>query len=360
MQLDEESPYVFRINLDTPDLKNSTNEHIVAVVVTISTGESYDSMFSDIPQIAPDGVVAVYKMNPQFLPFVHQQLLGTLETVPKQHQHVFEELFDNILSIDSNCVVFNWECCTGCSSDGFEYYQETVRLMKTLLENKFIVMCSDFSVLALNHSWDPELLGPNPLIIVGEIENNFEISFQSDVLLNCPSVQLQKLADLCDDGSDVHLRASGGTTVFTVDQHIIETTNAYEFSLLTIATTFDGISARRFSIEQTKKKGISLKHRPHRLELGDLKGFVGHCMFKFPSGGILLLSTGHWIELLKLNASEENVLRVASSLYSPQLVDSWRNALSLAVTPSHKTEMLSSYCAQIIQNSTPGNYVNSC
>jgi hypothetical protein len=40
-------------------------------------------------------------------------------------------------------------------------------------------------------------------------------------------------------------------------------------------------------------------------KIGDLKGACGHCLLTYPSGGKLLTSSGHWIELVKLDVNAD-------------------------------------------------------
>ena len=40
-------------------------------------------------------------------------------------------------------------------------------------------------------------------------------------------------------------------------------------------------------------------------EIGTYKGSAGHTMLVYPSGGKILTSMGHWIELMKLDTTKE-------------------------------------------------------
>lgn len=48
------------------------------------------------------------------------------------------------------------------------------------------------------------------------------------------------------------------------------------------------------------------------------KGTVGHALLKYKTGGILLLSAGHWIELSNLNVEINNLEEVAMKNYGSQ------------------------------------------
>merc|ERR1719222_36181 len=99
-------------------------------------------------------------------------------------------------------VVFNWECCGGCSSRGFANGVSAIPLISYLLKEKsFMVMCSDFSLKALIKEWDERLLGANPLMDVGNFSSKVTLRFDSDNLKLCESsAQLQILGELCEEG----------------------------------------------------------------------------------------------------------------------------------------------------------------
>ena len=53
--------------------------------------------------------------------------------------------------------------------------------------------------------------------------------------------------------------------------------------------------------------------------IGDHTGLAGHCLLTYPSGGKLLTSCGHWIELVKLDITNEDIIfRVAEEEYGKE------------------------------------------
>jgi len=46
-------------------------------------------------------------------------------------------------------------------------------------------------------------------------------------------------------------------------------------------------------------------------EVDGKKGTIGHVMVTYKSGGIMILSAGHWVELSRLDVNFENLERVA-------------------------------------------------
>merc|ERR1712086_805144 len=102
-------------------------------------------------------------------------------------------------AVQADSVVFNWECCSGCSDMGFQ--DESVSpivtpLVKRLLDRGHMVMFSDFSLKALIHDWREDLLGPHPFVKVRTLGQSFRLGFDPAALSACPSAQLQKLGEL--------------------------------------------------------------------------------------------------------------------------------------------------------------------
>lgn len=75
------------------------------------------------------------------------------------------------------------------------------------------------------------------------------------------------------------------TILFSVNKANIDETK-YKLDILTINTT----NIPKFD-EQV-------------LNIDDHKGSAGHVLITYPSGGMILTSMGHWIELMKIDTSE--------------------------------------------------------
>lgn len=72
-----------------------------------------------------------------------------------------------IKQVDPDCVVFNWECSSGYSSQAFgEGSSNVFGLAKMMVDRGHMVMFSDFSLKALIAQWDQKLMGPNPFVKV--------------------------------------------------------------------------------------------------------------------------------------------------------------------------------------------------
>lgn len=153
-------------------------------------------------------------------------------------------------------------------------------------------MFSDFSLKALVHEWKEKYeLGPNPFVKTGEFSNIFEIRFNSSQLKECPSAQLQIIGDMAEGGK-CNIHAAGGTIVYCVDNNKIKH-DVYKTEILTIVPTIKPPSENLIS------------------QIGEHRGCAGHVLLRYPLGGMILTSMGHWVELMKIDTSEKKLFEVA-------------------------------------------------
>lgn len=160
-----------------------------------------------------------------------------------------------------------------------------------MIDRGHMCMFSDFSLKALIAQWDSKVFGPNPFAKVSEYGGNFTIEFEAQKLKDCPSAQLQIIGDMAAEGH-CNVQAMGGTIVYGVDAKKADT-DMYKMQILTIVT--------------------SLKTEPkYECEINGKKGTAGHVLLTYKSGGHLLTSMGHWIELMKIDTSEKVLFEVAA------------------------------------------------
>lgn len=76
----------------------------------------------------------------------------------------------------------------------------------------------------------------------------------------------------------------GGTIQYCVDSSKINHKH-YNLQVLTVVS----------NIKPPKKQYIS--------KVGQFEGSAGHVLLKYPTGGMILTSMGHWIELMKIDTS---------------------------------------------------------
>lgn len=151
-------------------------------------------------------------------------------------------------------------------------------------------MFSDFSLKALIKDWDNHLLGPNPFKKIGETSSEFELCFKSEDLRDCPSAQLQIVGEMADKGK-CHVEAMGGTILYSVDSHVKH--EGYDLKVLTVASN------------------VKVKEEHMKCKVGEHVGAAGHVLLSFKSGGHLLTSMGHWVELMKIDTSEKKLFEIA-------------------------------------------------
>ena len=90
------------------------------------------------------------------------------------------------------------------------------------------------------------------------------------------------------------------TIVYPVNQKR-KTTDAYDLKVLTIASSID-----------VKDKNLEYK-------IGEKKGAAGHVLLKYKSGGHLLTSMTHWVELMRIDTSEKKLFELAREEYGEEM-----------------------------------------
>merc|ERR1711972_237141 len=152
----------------------------------------------------------------------------------------------------------------------------------------------------------------------------------------CPSAQLQRAGELCESASAT-VKALGGTIAYTVDAGVPASTNAYSLEVLTVATEMPGVSTASLPQERICRAG-------------DRQGAAGHVLLKYPSGGLLLVSAGHWIELVQLDGvTEERLLQTAAAQYGGSYAASWSAQMVSAPSAEMRSQMCQAFAQQMVQ-----------
>jgi len=335
---DSRDPNIKRISNDAP--QGST---LAAVVITISRGNSYDRLFQTVPQVGDEGThVATYTASGKSLFHILRAL--TESTAGPVTSPDFQELLADIRSVEPS-VVFNWECCSTCAHGAFHEPHEDPRcrevvmnLMHLLLRRGHMVMCSDFSLKALIKQWSESRLGPNPFVKIGEFGGSMQLNFDPSTLAGCPSAQLQKAGEMSSDGSAI-LHAMPSTIAYTVDMRKADT-SAYTLEVLTVASGMDGIDV----------EGLP----PHlTCEAAGHRGAAGHVILRYPSGGMLLVSAGHWVELSNIGVTEERLLEVAAASYGAAYSAEVSTRFASCTTVVERNSLVQSMAQQYVQQSPP-------
>jgi hypothetical protein len=319
------------------------DQELVGVIVTICSGGSFDPLFNTVPQLAGEGKrVATYAASAGSLPFIAGELSGQpLQDGRRStalHRNL-RHLARDVQAVQPDSVVFNWECCSGCAQEHFHNSSAVMALTKLLLDKGHMVMFSDFSLKALINDWRDDLLGPNPFVQTGTFNSRCQLRFDPASLAACPSAQLQKLGELASDGK-AELHAMAGTIAFSVRWRTADC-SAYNCQVLTVMTELDGQPACPLPGEGC--------------EAGGHRGLAGHALLTYPSGGRLLASAGHWVELSRLDVTEAAFLQAAAS-YGAAFQSEVQASMAACTSAADRQQTLQSYSCQMVQQSAPCSY----
>jgi len=310
--------------------KNEDGAETVAVVVTISGGSSYDTLFKEIKQESCEGeqVVTWVVTENQGI----EQVLKALDDANNE-----SDFMTDINSVEPDCVVFNFECCSACGDHSFFNSPLSMELISVLISKGFMVMVSDFSLKSLIHEWKNEhpVLGVNPFIKIGETGSPFELHFDPVTLAQCDSAQLNKVGELCAGGK-ANVHTLGGTICYTLNPNRIKEHAFYDLKVLTVGVKPNFCSALNCSVAEGT----------------DAKGMCGHCILDYPSGGKLLTSATHWIELMKLDTNLESVLRVAENYGAAKFSEISQEA-ALCSNSAERFECVQKWSKQFVQQTQP-------
>ncbi len=377
--IDENKPNIIKISTDIDE-----NLHVVSVIITIVSGSSYDHLFREVEQKSPEGRVALFEINhkaiPYFISKFHNKEFDS-EFTQSNYEFVekINEIFDYLAEIEPECVMFNYECCSDCGDFQFLLAEETNELIDFVLKKKMIFMFSDFSVKSLLCNWDEKRFGLNPFKKIGECSKYFNLKFDAETLKKCESPQLQIVGTLCESG-ECSINVMGGTIVFGVDKEKIDS-EAYELKVLSVIDnkeafnltnqygTYDDDSFDGETGTETKKN-ITYLHKskisPTKAEdmdklyvdINGKRGAVGHAILKYKSGGMMILSSGHWIELTHLNDVKiENLEKVSKNIYKNQYnfdIENLKN--SQQMSQAEKSQKVSQLASQFIQQTSNNVY----
>eukprot|EP01126_Amoeba_proteus_P037450 TRINITY_DN3864_c0_g2_i2.p1 TRINITY_DN3864_c0_g2~~TRINITY_DN3864_c0_g2_i2.p1 ORF type:complete len:360 (+),score=74.09 TRINITY_DN3864_c0_g2_i2:84-1163(+) len=322
------------------DKKNKPDQPVVGVIVSVCSGQSYDSLFTSIPQKAPTGRVSVFWLDMDDIFPLYRRMVGQ----PVTENKLLDEILEDVKSVPADCVVFNWECCSGCLSGHFPNDRNDVaEIMKHLLDHGHMVMLSDWSLSALIADWSSRRLGPNPFKNLGTFQGAYKLRFDPKILQQCPSSQLVTIAKICESG-EATLNATLNTLIYTVDPDVIESTDAYQCEVLTLANNFAVPS-------QPYESNLCLPDIKNP-DGSEIDGVAGHVLLTYPSGGRLFTSCGHWIELTHISVSKEKFVILAESIYGKEFHEHLGGE---AGTPD-ATENLQQMATLLVQQTSPANY----
>mmetsp|Transcript_28416 Transcript_28416/g.65911 ORF Transcript_28416/g.65911 Transcript_28416/m.65911 type:complete len:381 (-) Transcript_28416:169-1311(-) len=331
--------------------EENVNDKLVGVVVTISSGSSYDPMFREVQPVTVDGErVSTYSISCEAI----EDLYLYLTAAAPPSSEMWQSLVQDVQAVPADSVVFNWECCSACGAKkpfpcrsrgllGLSMGPSiTMRFMGYAVGAGFTVMCSDFSLKSLIHEWSADCLGPNPFKIVGSCSKNFTLEFVPQELQNeeVPQ-QLQVVGELCAADGRAVVRAMGNTIAYTVNRDR-EQTDRYDLKVLTVVTADGSGVAQGLEHYSQCETGSGAAVRT---------GCAGHVTLTYGSGGQLVTSNGHWIELTRINTSIEAVVACAHKNYGSKEVHEFEQEYASKATASEQAECVQERAKKLVQQS---------
>jgi hypothetical protein len=178
---------------------------------------------------------------------------------------------------------------------------------------------------------------------VGTCNSQFQLEFVPDELQHedVPQ-QLQVVGELCREQGKALVSALGGTILYTVDPKRPRT-GRYDLKILTVVTD---VSEGLQSVGEDKKCSVG--------EGENIKiGVAGHVALTYPSGGQLVTSMGHWIELTRINTSLESVLRTAGHNFGSEEVDDMMREYAELNSDAARYECVQKRASKYVQQSVP-------
>lgn len=322
-----------RVFVTNPDDK------LVGVLVTIFDGNSYDDMFRTVqPTTVPGERINTYSVGCS--PIV--ELPKYVSSSEPLTNEVWQGLVDDLRQVERDSVVFNWECCSACGDHAFPS-NGTMQFMGWAVDCGHTVMCSDFSLKSLILEWSEEHLGPSPFIQLPDgCNSQFKIEFFPTQLqqTGVPQ-QLQVVGDLCLENGFAVVQAMSNTILYTIKPDV--GTSRYTLKVLTVVSQHDGGQPA----DDQKCSIVS--------ESSDVmkRGFAGHVMLNYESGGQLVTSMGHWIELTRINTSLEAVMRTAAKNFGDDEVSDFRREYEMQATDNDRYECIQRRSKAMVSKSMP-------
>uniref|UniRef100_A0A6S8CHC9 Uncharacterized protein n=1 Tax=Aplanochytrium stocchinoi TaxID=215587 RepID=A0A6S8CHC9_9STRA len=393
---------------DNKDEKDDTE--IASVVITTVCDHSYDHLFQSVPQESELGRVVVYAVKvgnvlTRILRSLKGEEIDVKECWDAKEKKTLEDLRENCEKAGHDAVCFNFECSGGYSDSGFgTYSRHHLELLSFLVkEYGCLTMFSDFSLKALIKDWDTRLLGPNPFVQVGTFSGSMRLVFEPEKLKNSASAQLETVGGLCDDGNgkgSAECSAMASTIVFTITKKANENNELcskdetelsqkeitkknnlpYEINVLSVV---EMMCSEGFTENIVNKingnKGQVVCHA------AEARGPAGHVIITYPPSasaiaavheqeqeqggddnddidnepvrGAILASCGHWIELMKVDASMERLLDMAGEEYGVES-DRWQsmNQELTSLSGAARQAKMQEYSHNYIQSRTPAKY----
>merc|ERR1711907_584378 len=92
---------------------------------------------------------------------------------------------------------------------------------------------------------------------------------------------------------------------------------------------------------------------------GGAQGSAGHVLLTYPTGGMILASSGHWIELVRLDVSMEALLKVAQASYGGAYAAEMEADMSSCANMAERSSKMQEYACKFVQQSAPCQYTST-
>jgi hypothetical protein len=160
------------------------------------------------------------------------------------------------------------------------------------------------------------------------------MKFNPGELKECPSAQLQIIGEMAEGGT-CHIDVMGGTIIYSVKNGNLNH-EAYKLKVLSVSTgTY---------LPETESQFTS--------KVGEHVGTACHVLLTYPSGGMILTSMGHWIELMKVDTSEKKLFEVAEQNFGVAYAQQMKMEYASLDTNEQKA-WVSKNAVNFVQNQAP-------
>merc|ERR1712048_1523083 len=185
--------------------------------------------------------------------------------------------------------------------------------------------------------------GPNPFKQVGQCDHQFKLEFiPSDLQQEFVPQQLQVVGELCTEKGEAVVTALSNTILYTVNPDR-QKTDVYDLKVLTIVSDFSG-GADQISDHVKCSVGDGSNQK---------RGTAGHVILTYKSGGQLVTSMGHWIELSRIDTSLDAVMRAAAHNFGVAEVDDFRREYDEQTSDFARYECVQRRSKALVSKSMP-------
>jgi hypothetical protein len=96
------------------------------------------------------------------------------------------------------------------------------------------------------------------------------------------------------------------------------------------------------------------------VEVGQYNGTAGHVLLKYRSGGMMLVSATHWMELTDVNANEADVAQVLLQRQGEFAAAQFQEELKCCKTDADRKACSASRAVALVQLTSPSSSALAC